>query len=498
MNVAHNLERSARHFGERPCLVFKGRSWTYRDLNEAAGRVAAGLAGHGVGVGDRVLLLLPNSPEFLLAYFGLQKLGAVPISLNVMLKAGEIGFIANDSGAVALIVHAALLNSLPVREAMPGLRHLVVVGGQTPEGALSFDSLLAATDPRAAVDLDRDAVAAILYTSGTTGRPKGAMLSHANIVSNAYATKHHLLLGPEDRVLCALPLFHVFGQNFIMNASVLSGSTLYLHERFVPDEVVAAIPEHGVTVFYGVPTIFIHLLNDRRVTRERFGSLRICFSAAATMPREVSERWAERIGKPIVEGYGLTECSPFAAYNHEVEFRFGSVGTAIENVEIKILGAEDREVALGELGEICIRGPNVMLGYFRRPEDTAEAIRGGWLHSGDIGRMDEDGYVYIVDRVKDMINVAGFKVYPREVEEVLFAHPAVGEAAVVGIPDPLHGEAVKAFVVPRAGASCDPDELIATCRAQIAEYKVPREVELIEALPKSPTGKVLKRELRDS
>src|SRR5947208_2852425 len=233
MNIAHSLERSARHFGERPSLVFKGRAWTYRDLNEAAGRVATGLAGQGVGLGDRALLLLPNSPDFLLAYFGLQKLGAVPISLNVMLKAGEIGFIANDSGAVALIVHAALLSSLPVREAMPGLRHLVVVGGQAPEGTLPFDSLLETAAPRAAVDLDRDAVAAILYTSGTTGRPKGAMLSHANIVSNVNAVKHHLLVSPDDRLLCALPLFHVFGQNFIMNAGVLAGAALYLQERFV-------------------------------------------------------------------------------------------------------------------------------------------------------------------------------------------------------------------------------------------------------------------------
>jgi long-chain acyl-CoA synthetase len=304
------------------------------------------------------------------------------------------------------------------------------------------------------------------------------------------------MMQPEDRLLCALPLFHVFGQNFIMNASVLSGSALYLHERFVPDEVIAAIPAQGITIFYGVPTIFIHLLNDERVDRERCRSLRICFSAAATMPQEVSERWTERLGLPIVEGYGLTECSPFAAYNHEVEFRFGSVGTPIENVEIKILDPEDRELPIGELGEICIRGPNVMLGYFGRPEETAEALRGGWLHSGDIGKVDQDGYVYIVDRVKDMINVAGFKVWPREVEEVLFSHPSVKEAAVVGIPNSLYGEAVKAFVVLREAASVEPEDLIATCRAQIAEYKVPREVELVAALPKSPTGKVLKRELR--
>jgi long-chain acyl-CoA synthetase len=496
MNVAQHLERAARHFGERSAIIVGERAWTYCELDQAAGRVAAGFARLGVATGDRVILLLPNSLEFVIAYFGLQKLGAVPISLNVMLKAGEIAFIANDAVAVAIVAHGALLANLPERDELPSVRQLLVVGDAAPEGATPFAALLEASSVRTATDLDRDAVAAILYTSGTTGRPKGAMLSHANIVSNAYATKHHLQLSHEDRLLCVLPLFHVFGQNFIMNAGVLSGSTLYLRERFVPDEVVALIPEQRITIFYGVPTIYIHLLNDERVTRERFESLRVCFSAAATMPTEVSERWAERIGRPIVEGYGLTECSPFAAYNHEMEFRFGSVGTAIENVEIKILDPEDRELPSGELGEICIKGPNVMLGYFGRPEDTAEAIRNGWLHSGDIGRMDEDGYVYIVDRLKDMINVAGFKVYPREVEEVLFAHPTVREAAVVGMPDPLTGELVKAFVVPREGVRCDPDELIALCRAQIAEYKVPRQVELVQALPKSPTGKVLKRELR--
>jgi long-chain acyl-CoA synthetase len=501
MNVANHLERSARYFPQHPALVFRERTWTYWQLNESASRAAAGLAALGIQAAERVCLLLPNSAEFVISYFGLQKIGAVPISLNVMLKAGESAFIANDSGSVAFIVDAGLRDTLPDRGEMPSVRHVIVAGesggsqnGRTAE--LGFKSLLETPETRHAVDLDRDALAAILYTSGTTGYPKGAMLSHSNVVSNANATKHHLSMAADDRLLCVLPLFHVFGQNFIMNAGVLSGSTLYLHERFVPDEVIRTVQERAITIFYGVPTVFIHLLNDPRVNEKTLESLRICFSAAATMPREVSEAWAKRIGKPIVEGYGLTECSPFASYNHELEFRFGSVGTPIENVEIKILDADDREVPVGELGEICIRGPNVMLGYFGRPDDSAEALRGGWLHSGDIGRVDEDGYVYIVDRVKDMINVAGFKVYPREVEEVLFAQPSVKEAAVVGIPDPLYGEAVKAFVVPTDDTECEPEQLLAACRDQIAEYKVPRQVELIAALPKSPTGKVLKRELR--
>ena len=495
MNVAQMLERTARFFPEREALVAHGRRWTYAELDRAAGCAAAGFARLGVQTGDRACLLLPNRAEFLLAYFGLLKLGAIPISLNVMLKADEIAFIVGDAGASVFVVDEVLVGNVPTRERLSSVRDLVVVGG-APDGAVPWVELVAGDEPRRAVDLDRDATAAILYTSGTTGRPKGAMLSHANVIANSHATKNNLKMAPEDRLLCALPLFHVFGQNFIMNASVTAGSTLVLHERFVPDAVVATLGEERISIFYGVPTMYIHLLNDPRVTRELVSRLRICFSAAATMPQEVSERWYERLGLNVVEGYGLTECSPFACYNHEWRFKFGSVGTPVENVEVKILDADDREVPVGELGEICIRGPIVMQGYFGRPEDTAAALRGGWLHSGDIGKVDEDGYVYIVDRVKDMINVAGFKVYPREVEEVLFTHPGVREVAVVGMPDALYGEQVRAFVVPHADARVDPEELIAYCRSRIAEFKVPRAVELVEGLPKSPTGKVLKRELR--
>ena len=495
MNVAQMLERTARFFPEHEALVAQGRRWSYAELEQAAGCAAAGFARLGVQAGDRACLLLPNRAEFLLAYFGLLKVGAVPISLNVMLKADEIAFIVGDAGASVFVVDEALAGNLPTRDRVPSLRHLVVVGEASAD-AIAWEEVAVGCEPLPAVDLDREATAAILYTSGTTGRPKGAMLSHANVIANSHATRHNLKMTPDDRLLCALPLFHVFGQNFIMNASVTAGSTLVLHERFVPDAIVAALGDERITIFYGVPTMYIHLLNDPRVTRELVSGLRICFSAAATMPQEVSERWYERLGLNVVEGYGLTECSPFACYNHEWRFKFGSVGTPVENVEIKILDANDREVPVGELGEICIRGPIVMQGYFGRPEETAEALRGGWLHSGDIGNVDEDGYVFIVDRVKDMINVAGFKVYPREVEEVLFTHEAVREVAVVGMPDALYGEQVKAFVVPQPGARVDPGELIAYCGERIAQYKVPRAVEMVEGLPKSPTGKILKRELR--
>ena len=279
-----------------------------------------------------------------------------------------------------------------------------------------------------------------------------------------------------------------------MNALVTAGAQLVIQPRFVPDAFHDAVVRHRITLFYGVPAMYIVFLAMERALD--FASIRLFFSAAATLPLDVERRWHERYGRPITQGYGLTECSPFAAWNHDVRIRAGSVGTPIENVEMKVVDGEGREVADGELGELLIKGPNVMKGYFGNPRATADAIRNGWLHSGDIGYRDPDGYYFLVDRVKDMINVAGFKVFPREVEEVLFRHNAVREAAVVGVPDPVRGEAVKAFVVLQEGRRVTPEELQQVCRDAVASYKVPETIEFLGALPKNPTGKILKKELR--
>jgi long-chain acyl-CoA synthetase len=485
VNVAQLLERSARDHADRPALVAGGRRLTYRELHAAASSLAGGLAGLGLAPGERLGLHLPNSAEFVLAYYAAQKIGLVPLSLNVTYAAPEIEYILGDAQAAAVVTAGPVAANLPARDRMRSVRHVV--------DARELGALTGPPRPRA-LDRDREETAAILYTSATTGRPKGVMLTHANVVSNAYATVHHLRMTCEDRGLCALPMFHCFGQNFIMNALVTAGGLLVVQERFVPDAFLAAIREHRITLLYGVPTMYILFL-ESGVTPD-LSSVRLCFSAAATLPADVEERWTARFGQAIHQGYGLTECSPFASYNHDVAVRPGSVGTPIENVEMKIVDPEGRELPDGELGEIVIRGPNVMKGYFGNPEATAEAIRDGWLRSGDIGRRDADGYYAIVDRVKDMINVAGFKVFPREVEEVLFRHPAVKEAAVVGAADPIRGEAVKAFVVLREGAAATADELRALCRGAIAAYKVPERIEFIPALPKNPTGKVLKKELR--
>jgi long-chain acyl-CoA synthetase len=491
VNIAHFLETAAREGPDRPALVFGDRTWSYAELDRAAGGLAASLARRGLRTGDRACLHLGNRPEFVLAYYACQKLGVTAVALNVTYVRDELHYIIQDSAAVAILSDGPAAATLPPPDATPGVRLRVGTGdpGAQPWAAL------AAAEPLPAVDAEREAVAAILYTSATTGRPKGVMLTHANVVSNAYATVHHLRMTAADRGLCALPLFHCFGQNFILNALVAAGGTLVLHERFGVAEFLAAIPRHRITLLYAVPTMYIVLL-AHGVRVSDLGSLRLSFSAAAMLPADVEEWWREATGLPIVQGYGLTESSPFATYNHERAHRPGSVGTPIENVEVRVVDEDDRPVSDGALGELVIRGPNVMRGYLGKPAETAEALRGGWLHSGDVGYRDADGYFYVVDRVKDMINVSGFKVFPREVEEVLFEHPAVSEAAVLGAPDPVKGEVVRACVVLRPGRAVTAEELVASCQSRVAPYKVPVVVDFLAALPKSPTGKILKKELR--
>jgi long-chain acyl-CoA synthetase len=282
-----------------------------------------------------------------------------------------------------------------------------------------------------------------------------------------------------------------------MNAAVNTGATLVMHRRFEPEPVLQAIEREQVTMFFAVPTIFIYFLNMDTSAYD-LSSLRYCFTAAATMPQEIARRWQEKYNRTVYEGYGLTECSPFASYNHDFQHRFGSIGTPIENVEMKVVDEQGNELPPGEWGEIVIKGPNVMPGYWKKPDATAEAIRDGWLHSGDIGLTDEDGFFYIVDRVKDMINAAGFNVYPAEVEQVIYKHPAVKEVAVYGLTDPIKGETVKAAIVLKEGASATPEEVIGFCRDRMAVYKAPRQVDFVDQLPKSATGKILKRVLRET
>jgi len=494
VNVAQHVERGARWFSDHPAILFEGRALSYRDLDERAGRLAGALRAHGTGRGDRVALYLPNIPDFAVCYLAALKVGAVVVSINALFKSDEVAYVLNDSGAGVLFTTGDLLPGVPAAPC-PALRHVVVAEGASGGHASLEDWIARGTREARAVDLDRNAPAVLLYTSGTTGFPKGATLTHGNLVFNQYACAHHMGVRRDDRLMLFLPLFHVFGQNAIMNTAFTAGATVVLHRRFVPDQVLDSIARQRATMFFGVPTVFIALLGAD-LARHDLSSIRYEFSAAATMPGEVARRWAERFGRPVFEGYGLTECSPFACYNHDFRHRPGTVGTAVENVEVKIMDEEGHEVPLGTWGEICIQGPGVMQGYWGKPEDTARAIRDGWLRSGDVGTMDDEGYVSIVDRVKDMINVSGFKVWPAEVEHVLYRHPAVREAAVYGVGDPVKGEAVRAAIVLAPGAAATAEDIVAFCRSRLAVYKAPAAVEFVPELPKSATGKILKRLLR--
>ncbi len=495
MNIAQNIERGSQFFSDKAAILFEERTITYRELNAQANRVANALAAAGVQEGERVALFLPNIPEFAPTYLGTLKRGAIAVSLNAMLKPAEVEFIISDSGATTMFTTSDLLPNVPL-DNLPALRTVVVCEGEADGVPTLLDWLSPFDDSGRAVDLDRDTPAAILYTSGTTGFPKGATLSHGNVVSNIYATNHHAGMRSDDRLMLFLPLFHCFGQNFILNSALNVGATVLLYRRFVPEDILASLQRQKATMFFAVPTIYIALLNAN-IDPAVFASVRYDFTAAANMPPEIARRWQQTYGRTIYDGYGLTECSPFASYNHDVRHKLGTVGQPIENVEMKILDEGGQELPVGKWGEICIKGPNVMLGYWNKPEATAAAIRNGWLRSGDIGVADEDGYISIVDRTKDMINVSGFKVWPAAVEHTLYEHPAIHEAAVFGMPDEARGEVVYAHIVLKPGEQTTVDEISAYCRANMATYKVPEAITFVESLPKSATGKVLKRMLRE-
>lgn len=496
MNISEHVQRAAKFFPEKIAVLFEGTSISYADLNARVHRLAHAMAARGVKKGDRVALFLPNIPEFAVCYLAAVRIGAIAVSVNAMLKPDELKYIFSDCAPVMVFTVGELLSSLPAGGG-PGLDQVLVCEGDSQGHPTLAEWMARGADTGPIADMDPGDPAALLYTSGTTGFPKGATLSHGNVVSNIWSTVHHAGFTAEDRMILFLPLFHVFGQNFIMNATFLACGTLLLYRRFVPDQVLAAMARDRGTMLFAVPTIYIHLLN-MNLSDTDLSSIRYEFSAASTMPREISAQWRQRFGRPVYEGYGLTECSPFACYNHDFRHKFGSVGTPVENFEIRILDENDNELPVGEWGEIGIRGPGVMTGYWNRPEETEKALRGGWLHSGDIGVVDDEGFVFIVDRVKDMINVSGLKVWPAEVEQFLYRHPAIREVAVYGIPHAQKGEIVKAAVVLKDGFETTGQAIIAHCRERMAAYKVPAAVDILPELPKSATGKILKRILRET
>lgn len=485
-NLASLLADSARIHADRVALRQDDETWTFAQLDGAAAAFAGHLAARGVRAGDRVAVSLPNVPAFAVVYYGALRHGAVAVPMNPLFKPREVEYYLRDSTA-------SLIVGLP-GDAQTGAEAAGVAFLDVRE----LPAVLADAEPAPLFERDLDETAVLLYTSGTTGRPKGAELTHGNLSTNADVSATTLLHAtPDDVIMGCLPLFHVFGMTCALNVAIGAGATLTLIARFDPAKALEVLDRDRVTVFEGVPTMYGAMLGAARGRDIDTASLRTCISGGASMPVELMRAFEERFGCIILEGYGLSETAPVASFNRpDLERRPGTVGPAVRGVRIKVVDPAGAEVPTGEIGEIVIAGENVMRGYWNRPEATAEAIRDGWFHSGDLGRLDEDGYVSIVDRTKDLIIRGGFNVYPREVEEVLYEHPAVVEAAVVGVPHEHYGEEVSAYVVLDPSLGADPDEIRAFVKERVAPYKYPRTVHVLDALPKGATGKILKRELR--
>ncbi|MGN6254557.1 MAG: long-chain-fatty-acid--CoA ligase [Solirubrobacterales bacterium] len=491
LNLASIVTASAERAPEAAAVRLGAAELTYAELDERSARLATLLRERGVGQGDRVGVMLSNVLEFPIAYYGVLRAGGVVVPMNVLLKRREIAFYLEDSGAALLLAWQGFCDEARDGAADAGAELIEVEPG-------SFAELLADCEPtRELADTDEEDTAVILYTSGTTGKPKGAELTHFNLSRNSeIASRTTCEIEEGDVVLGALPLFHSFGQTVSMNASLRVGATLTLLPKFEPGEALEIMQRDGVTHFYGVPTMYGALLHHPDREEYDTSALRTCITGGASMPVEVLRGFEQAFDCEVLEGYGLSETSPVACSNHPGRPRKpGSIGTPIAEVEMKVVDEDDKEVPQGEIGEIVIRGHNIMKGYWRRPEATEEAMRGGWFHSGDMARVDEDGYFFIVDRKKDLIIRGGYNVYPREVEEVLYEHPKIREAAVIGIPHDEWGEEIGAAVVLHEGDELAPEEISRYVKERIAAYKYPRIVWFLDELPKGPTGKILKREI---
>ena len=506
------LPASARRFGDKTALVFDGRRFSFNVLNQLSNRLANSLRDIGVEAGDRITLYAHNSWEWVVSYYAIHKLGAVANPINVMLTPEEVGFVIDDCGAKVLL--ASREKGEPLLGLRGGgaggaggnggsgsLREIVLFGDDAPPaGARAFEDLLAAGDPDMQISpVPADSLSTICYTSGTTGHPKGAMHSHRNVLVNTAMTAVMHMRNPQDTVVTALPCPHVYG-NVVMNASVLYGMNLVLLPSFDPAQVMAAVEEHRATLFEGVPTMFMYMLAHPEFDRFDLSSLTRCTVGGQTMPAAKMEEFERRAGCPLIELWGMTEIAgPGTTTPVYGENRHGSIGIQLPHVECRIADIEDASKTLpaDEVGELMVRGPIVMQGYYGNEAATRETIEpDGWLHSGDLAQQDEDGYIWIVDRKKDLILTAGYNVYPAELERVIAMHPAVALVAVGPQPDEMKGEIAKAYVVLKPGATADSESIVAHCREHLAAYKVPRAVQFVEDVPKTSSGKIMRRELK--
>jgi long-chain acyl-CoA synthetase len=514
----HLLDNAVRDFPEKEAIIFQGRKITYRQLGEEVANAASGLAQGGLKKGQRMAIMLPNCPQYVVAYYAVLKIGGIVVNVSPMYVERELEFQLKDAGVETIL---ALRDFYPrleaVRKKVP-LKTIILTdlhgtGGERTrqksgttgaKGVYDYAELLEIGRrlPPPSVNVDPDEVALLQYTGGTTGFSKGAMLTHQNLVSDVMqcVSWNRDAVRGQERMFAVLPFFHVYGMTVAMNEAIELGATIIMLPRFNVDEALEAINLYQPTRFPGVPTMYMAIMNHPHVEKYNISSIRVCSSGSAPMPVEAQKRFEELTGAKISEGYGLTEASPVTHANpFNGKRKIGSIGLPRPDVDAKIVDLETGEKDLhpGEEGELCIRGPQVMKGYWNRPEETRKTLRNGWLYTGDIGRMDEEGYFYIVDRKKDMIICSGYNVYPREIEEVLYQHPKIQEVCIVGVPDPYRGETVKAFVVLKEKEQAIAEEIIEYCQRNMAKYKTPTMVEFRKELPKSHVGKVLRKILRE-
>jgi long-chain acyl-CoA synthetase len=506
ISLAQMLENTTEKFPDKVALVFQGINITYSSLLNMVLRLATGLASLGVKKGDRVAIMLPNCPQWVISYFAVLKIGATVVQTNPMYVERELALQLDNCAAETIIAMNALYPRIENVLGSSNLKNIICVAFPGEVGnpkAISFESLLkenSPNPPEVVIDPKED-IAVLQYTGGTTGVAKGVMLTHSNLLSNVVQTSNWLPLEEgEERFLVVLPLFHVYSMTLNNNVAVFIGGTQYLLPKFDIDTLMKVIDSFKPTIFPGAPTLYIAIINHPKVQEYNLKSIKACISGSAPLPVEVAEHFNQLTGGMVVEGYGLSEASPVTHVNpfsHNV--RVGTIGLPISDTEAKVVDIETgtRELAPGEVGELIVRGPQVMKGYWNMPEDTAHTLKEGWLYTGDIAQMDKDGYFSIVDRKKDTIIAGGFNIYPREIEEVLYAHPQVLETAVIGVPDPYRGETVKAFIVLRPGQQVTKEEIITYCREKLASFKVPQYVDFCESLPKTTVGKILRKALKE-
>ena len=492
-NLVSLLEETVAKFPQAEAVVSEGTRLTYQKLNEEVNRLANALLKFNVKKGDRLLLMAPNSHHFVIGYFAILKAGGVVVPVNTFFREEEVGFILSHSGATAAIISSVFEERFKgIRKDLPHLKNIISLGKESDFKKESPENTGIESEP--------EDTAAIIYTSGTTGRPKGAMLTHLNLTSNISSCIEAFGSTSPEVMLCVLPLFHAFGATVCMLFPISIGSKVVIMKRFHPNEVLQNINNEKVTIFAAVPTMYAMLLQTGDLSGMDFSSWRLAISGGAAMPLEIMKRFEEKFPVLIYEGDGPTECSPVTSTNPIGGRRKpGSIGLPVPEVEMRIVDEKGDVLSVNEIGEIVVKGPNVMKGYFKDPQATKESIKDGWFHTGDMGKVDEEGYFYIIDRKKDMVNVGGLNVYPREVEEVIYTHPKVQHAAVIAVPDRkgMRGEIPKAFIILKEGEEMAPRDLIQYCHKKLAGYKIPRDVEFCLTLPMTATGKIQKRVLKE-